>query len=289
LFESFGESGHESVGECEEFDGVDGGDTGLLLHLHAAAAAVGCAGDGVDAGDGLDQVMSDFERLPEVLGGQAEGSGHSCAAFFEVEDPELGDEQEEFAESGFGTERADMAGSVPGEPDGERSEIAAELSTAMQIEEKGAGVVCLSRDDFSIFPIGEQGIFAGDAEGGGGFGAEDGIAFAGGFCEFAEVVFGDISGGVEIGGRDHAHAGHGLMRRNVDAKAVVFEDSAEGFGKFGVMKVGEVIDEVNDGWKRGSGCGGVIRAANAGGIEEGSAGEAGKSAGSGKTGESFEE
>jgi hypothetical protein len=61
LLQPFSESGHEAIGECEEFDWVDGGYGRLLFHLHATAAAVGCSGDGIDGCHGLQEVTTDFQ------------------------------------------------------------------------------------------------------------------------------------------------------------------------------------------------------------------------------------
>ena len=149
-FEAFGQPRHQSEGEGQQFDGMDGGNGGLLFHLHTARTAVSSAGDSIDCLHGLHHVATDSERRIEVLGSQSEGSGHTGAAFFEFHDFELWNEPEQLGHGDFTFQCSDVTGRMPRHLHGQGREVPAELTSTMQIQQETSGIVCLFSHGFCI-------------------------------------------------------------------------------------------------------------------------------------------
>lgn len=174
ISESLFESWHQAVGEGEQFDRVNGGDCGLLFHLHATGAAVGGSCHCVDGLHGANDVTADAERCAEVFSGQTEGSGHSSAAFFKLGDLQLRDQSEQLRHGSFARECPDVTGCMPGNFHGQWCKVLLQQAATVQIEQEAAGVLSLSSDNLSFFGADQGRVFACQAEGGGGFCAEVG-------------------------------------------------------------------------------------------------------------------
>ena len=87
-------------------------------------------------------------------------------------------------------------------------------------------------------------VFVRQAEHRRGFRGEDVIALPHGLGQEGDIVLGDLSRLIQRAAGDRSHARTPLVRRNVNADAVVFQHAHERLAQLGVVEVGKGVDEI---------------------------------------------
>ena len=282
------ELGQKSVGDREELDRVMGSFGHALFHLHPTRAAFGRAEVEVGVAQPVEQIASRAERGQEVAFAQAEGAGHAGATAVDELDLEFGDASESVESRRADLLGAEVAGLMVAEASGDRHGRfgrGAVLVEGVEIFEQIHG---MSGDRQSVEVVHQPGVFPFEDEGGGRFGADDGVTVAHRVAQRPQVDQGEFAGEVEVAHRERGHARAALGDRHMHIDAELLEQQHAGLGEFGVVGVGEEIDEVG-----GAGAGEVGTgdgpAEFDGSFEERSAGQAGQAAASGQSGEPFQQ